>query len=212
MRRPPPPHPAGQPAAAKGTQRPPEPLTPDELDALIREAFGFRNKTVRRTNARNAAAIAIMGRSGLRVSEVLRLEVRDIERDRLRVRSGKGRKWRVVPLDAVGLHYLGRWLQLRGSSPGFLFTTTSGRSLGAESLRAAVKRYAARAGIAKRVSPHTLRHTCATMLAARNVPIPAVQAMLGHSSALTTHRYLHRIAPEAMIRQVRAALDTDAYF
>lgn len=90
---------------------------------------------------------------------------------------------------------LTRYLQIRANDNPFLFTSLSGNSLGkvlsTNAIEEIVKKYSKLAGISKRVTPHTLRHSFATSLIQKGADIRAVQTLLGHSSITTTQIYTH---------------------
>jgi site-specific recombinase XerD len=135
---------------------------------------------------------------GLRASEVLGLRVVDIDSSRmlLWVRHGKGAKDRAVPLSPALLEALrGHWRQRRPAIWLFPGRTPSGRrSLGA--LQRVVRRAVAAAGLTKKVSLHTLRHSYATHLLEAGVDVVTIQRLLGHRDLETTARYLHLTAPQ----------------
>jgi integrase/recombinase XerD len=134
---------------------------------------------------------------GLRASEVLGLRVTDIDSSRLLlgVRHGKGGKSRHVPLSPALLAALrGHWQQRRPTT--WLFpgqTPTGQRSLGA--LQRVCRRAVVAAGLTKKVSLHTLRHSYATHLLEAGVDLVTIQRLLGHTDLQTTARYLHMTAP-----------------
>jgi site-specific recombinase XerD len=135
---------------------------------------------------------------GLRASEVLALQVSDIDSSRmlLWVRRGKGNKDRGVPLSPVLLEALrGHWRQWRPTT--WLFpgkTATGQRSLGA--LQRVVQRAVVAAGLTKKASLHTLRHSYATHLLEAGVDVVTIQRLLGHRDLQTTARYLHLTVPQ----------------
>ena len=135
----------------------------------------------------------IMYSAVLRVGEVVRLRPEDLDIDRglLRVRSGKGRKDRYTLLSlraaaAVRVYAdafpTGKWL-FPGARPGRHYTTRSAQRI--------VKRCARAAGIAKRVTAHTLRHSFATHLIQAGTNLRSIQELLGHQSPRTTQIYTH---------------------
>jgi len=134
---------------------------------------------------------------GLRASEVLGLRVGDIDSPRmlLWVRHGKGQKDRGVPLSPVLREALrAHWRQWRPTSWLFAGKTPSGqRSLGA--LQRVMRRAVQAAGLTKKVSLHTLRHSYATHLLEAGVDVVTIQRLLGHRDLHTTARYLHLSVP-----------------
>jgi len=135
--------------------------------------------------------------TGLRLSEAIHLKWRHVNlmTGQLLVREGKGHKDRVLWLGEPDLEALRHWrerqAQVVGHAPEWVFTTLEGKPLQPRYVQAMVERYAKRAGIQKRVTPHTLRHTFASDLlrAVKNIRI--VQEALGHSDLSTTQVYTH---------------------
>ena len=164
------------------------------------------------TGIRNRALILTLASAGLRISEGLSLHPKDYDAAEgiLRVQRGKGGRFRVVPLalpeaaDAAD-RWMDRRLGLGIDRRRPIFCTLQGRPLLPSYVRAALPRLAARAGIDKRVHPHGLRHFFACSLAMAHAPLPAIQAMLGHSNIATTSTYLQRLAPMEAIDAARAA-------
>jgi len=129
---------------------------------------------------------------GLRISEALRLQVTDIDSQRMVVivRGGKGNKDRHIPLPRRTLELLrAYWREYQPKT--WLFTTPDGRPLADHSVRYFLKKACKDCGISKRVSCHTLRHSYATNLMAQGVDVRVIQVLLGHRSLKTTTLYLH---------------------
>lgn len=189
----------------KGEKLPPEPLTKDEVLALM-------NACSRRapTGKRDRALICILWRGQLRISEALDLKQSDFDPAActLRVLKGKGKKARVVVIDSQAADVLSAWLETRkklglnGHKP--IFCTLAGEPIESAYIRAKLKRLAKKAGIEKRVHAHGLRHTGASELAQEGVALIDIQHQLGHSSAATTDRYLHALNPVARAARLRA--------
>ncbi len=150
-------------------------------------------------HARDRAALELLYASGLRVSELAGLDLEDVDRGAGTVRvMGKGRKERLVPFGEAAARALEILLAERGTSPGPLFTNARGRRLSVRSLHAIVRRRARETGIARRVSPHTLRHTFATHMLDAGADLRVIQELLGHSRLSTTQRYTHVSADQLM--------------
>lgn len=143
--------------------------------------------------------------AGLRVSEAVALKVRDIDSRRglIRVEQGKGRKDRFAMLSPRLLDVLRRyWRALRPDADGFLFPSWGkGRHLSASSLQTACREAALRAGIHKRVTVHTLRHSFATHLLENGADTRIIQVLLGHSRIDTTARYA-QVSPQVIAATV----------
>jgi integrase/recombinase XerC len=162
-----------------------------ELERLFAaaEGDGWMNK-------RDTAILALMAKAGLRVGEVVALELGDIELGAksgwVTVRMGKGNKTRRVPLSSGVCRALRAYLAVRPvSGASVLFLSRSGNPLSARDVRRVVVRLARRAGIEGRVTPHVLRHTFATRVLEMGADLATVAAILGHESIATTSRYLH---------------------
>lgn len=175
-------------ATPKMEQHEPATLRPDEYARLLNLA---------RHSPRDAAILGVFLRLGLRVSELCALELDDVDltAETLLVRSGKGQKARTIELDRKTLAALRRWFGKRPAvAHDAVFTSDRNlhyRPLSIRGTRWLVGKYLAEAGITKRASCHTLRHTCATQRYANGAPLLVVQRLLGHASLATTQRYLH---------------------
>ncbi len=152
----------------------------------------------RPAGARDRAMLELLYASGLRVSELVSLDLNqiDLERRMLRVR-GKGSRERLVPVGGPAAQAVRAWLggarqrMLRGRQSRDLFVTPRGRRMTRQGFWKLLGRYARSAGIRRHFSPHTLRHAFATHLLAGGADLRAVQAMLGHADISTTQIYTH---------------------
>lgn len=145
---------------------------------------------------RNKAIIELLFGSGMRIGELCGLRNRDVDLCRGQVRIiGKGNKERVVDICLpVIMQSLRQWVDVRKSSDGSedgFFTSRIGRNLGPQTVRSLVRRLINDCSIEKHVTPHTFRHTFATLLLEENIDIAYIQHILGHSSIATTQIYLH---------------------
>ena len=145
---------------------------------------------------RDRAIVEFGYATGARVSEIIRVEQKDVLFDEGLVRLyGKGNKERLVPigrraLGAIALYSRETRPRLeRGKGQGRVFLNARGTPLSRVGVWGIIKRYARTAGIAKRVTPHTLRHTFATHLLEGGADLRAVQEMLGHADLGTTQLY-----------------------
>ena len=145
-----------------------------------------------RGGARDVAILELLYASGLRVSELVGLDVRDVDLAETTVRVlGKGRKERIVPFGTAAGRALRDHLVERGGTAGALFLNRRRGRLSVRSVHTIVRRRARAAGITRRVSPHTLRHTFATHLLDAGADLRMIQELLGHSRLSTTQRYTH---------------------
>lgn len=164
-------------------------------------------------NIKHQAALSVAYGAGLRASEVCRLKVGDVDSERmaLRVEQGKGAKDRYAMLSPVVLQRLRAWWRI-GHAQGKIFPNgwlfpglDPMEPLTARQLNRAVHDAAAAAGITKRVTTHTLRHSFATHLLERKVDIRVIQVLLGHKKLETTSIYAH-VATD-LLREVIGPLE-----
>ena len=142
---------------------------------------------------RDAALFEVLYGCGLRVSECVGLDLGDVDDTELRVRLGKGRKERIVPLGRKAREAIDAWLALRESlSPRGLqlFVSARGGRLDPRVVRRQLDRAALLAGVGK-THPHALRHSYATHLLGSGADLRSIQELLGHASLKTTARYAH---------------------
>ena len=147
--------------------------------------------------ARDRAIIETLYSAGLRVSEVVALDLDDLDEFSGAVRvQGKGKKERLAPLGGKALDAVEAYLQVRrtrfGREPaGPLFINKSGKRLSDRSVRRLIDKHALAAGIPTHISPHALRHSFATHMLNAGADLRSVQEMLGHESLSTTQIYTH---------------------
>lgn len=148
---------------------------------------------------RNRAIIETMYSCGLRVSEVVNLQISHLYIDAgfIRVR-GKGDKERLVPIGKTAIYYINiymetirRFLSIRKGEEDMLFLNRRGARLTRVMIFLIIKDLTQKAGITKKISPHTFRHSFATHLVEGGADLRAVQEMLGHESITTTEIYTH---------------------
>lgn len=147
---------------------------------------------------RDRAMLELMYGTGLRVSELLSLQIDDINFTAGFLRClGKGRKERIIPVNNSSImwveRYLGhaRYTLLKGQQERSLFLNAHGRPLTRQGFFKLLGQYAEKSGIPKEITPHTLRHSFATHLLENGADLRAVQEMLGHSDISTTQIYTH---------------------
>ena len=181
----------------------PDVLSYEEIVSMLNcidlsQQFGHRNKAI----------IEVMYGCGLRVSEVISLNISDIYiKDEFIRIIGKGDKERLVPIGKKTLKELTNYTQgerlhqeIKAKYTDKVFISARGTSLTRQSVFLLVKSLAEKAGIKKTISPHTLRHSFATHLLEGGADLRAVQQMLGHSSISTTEIYTH--VSDEYLRQV----------
>lgn len=143
-------------------------------------------------NLKHRAALTMIYSAGLRISELLNLQLKDLDLQRRQVfiKKGKGRKDRVVVLAESFMPMLNNYLMSYNPGKFFIEGQTGGR-YSAQSIRAIISRSASKAGIKKRITPHTLRHSFATHLLEQGTDLRYIQELLGHSRPETTMIYTH---------------------
>ena len=170
----------------------PEVLTTEEIDRII-AAIDLSLPE----GHRNRAMIETMYSCGLRVSELVNMKLTDMHRSEGFVTvTGKGNKQRLVPIGSVALKEIDNYLETRNMLPvitdrNIIFLNRRGRRLTRVMIFTIIKKLADAAGIRKKISPHTFRHSFATHLVEGGADLRAVQEMLGHESITTTEIYTH---------------------
>ena len=170
----------------------PRVLSEEDVDKLLdidpKNAFEYRNK----------AMLELMYSSGLRVSELLNLNVNDIDFDLNIVRIfGKGSKERIMPINEIATSYLYEYINiyrktlLKNKINDILFLNSRGEKLSRQGFFKIIKEIAREKGINKELSPHTLRHSFATHLLNHGADLRSIQTMLGHENIETTQIYTH---------------------
>lgn len=180
----------------------------DELAANARDIPMHNPRTWRRMRA----LIALLWRSGLRISEALDLVADDLNPDEgtVTVRCGKGGKRRISAMDPWGFAQVIPWMVERQDAlpPGPLFCIAEGPTKGERwtpaGVRAGLAKVKAVTGFEGRLAPHQLRHTHAVGLAKEGVLLPLLSRQLGHSNIATTSTYLSGISPQDVINAISA--------
>lgn len=148
---------------------------------------------------RDRAMLETMYSTGIRVSELVDLNVADVDfiGEALNVR-GKGKKQRITPISPTALAWIKRYTEMRRQDPrsaasnqDAVFVNKHGQRLSTRSVRRKLDKYLAMAGLDPTISPHTLRHSFATHLLSRGADLRSVQELLGHQSLSTTQIYTH---------------------
>jgi integrase/recombinase XerD len=175
----------------------PEILTETEQEALLSQP-----NPRYLTGQRNRVMLRLMLDTGLRLSEAIHLRWKDIDLNsgKVMVRQGKGAKDRILWTGEANLETLQTWRERQAKecagSAQHVFTTKDGGLLDPRYIQRMVKRYAAKAGIQKDVTPHTLRHSFATDLYRETSNIRLIQKALGHANLATTQIYTHIVDEE----------------
>jgi site-specific recombinase XerD len=159
------------------------------------------------TNMKHRTLLMLTYSSGLRIGETLGLKTGDIDSHRMmiRIHQGKGNKDRYAVLSRVALDQLRLYYQLYRPSV-WLFETGKDRNMSPRTAQIIMQRAVAKAGISKKTSLHTLRHSFATHLMEQGVSLAIIQQMLGHRSLKTTSIYLH--VQQYALDKVKSPLDS----
>jgi integrase/recombinase XerD len=179
--------------APRPGRRLPSLLSRDEVEALL-----ARPDPRKPAGRRDRAMLEILYATGLRVSELVSLELNDVNLEtRVLVARGKGSKERLVPVGAPAAEAVRAYLAtarevlLGGRRSKDLFVTPRARRMTRQAFGKIVARHARAAGISRPISPHKLRHSFATHLLEGGADLRMVQAMLGHADVSTTQIYTH---------------------
>ncbi len=189
---------------AKNVERQVSFLQKQEIKNLLDAPIKFKKENeFSLIQLRDKAILEMLFSTGLRVSELVKLKIEDINlnKDEFTVR-GKGQRLRIVFLSDSARFWLKKYLQKRKDMNPFLFISLDRANLKrsdnldntgitARSVQRIISKYARLAGITKKVTPHTLRHSYATDLLANGADIRSVQALLGHKNISTTQIYTH---------------------
>lgn len=148
--------------------------------------YGIRDKTI----------LEVLYGAGLRISELVNLNVNDLNLSKGWIKVlGKGSKERIIPLGRKACYWIRSYLRERKKEDDekrrALFCNRYNKRISRQSCWKAVKKYALKAGITKKISPHTLRHSFATHLLSRDADLRSVQELLGHTNISTTQIYTH---------------------
>lgn len=189
----------------------PHPLSEEQVTALLEAVVG-----VDPVSLRDRALLEFLYATGARISEACGLSLADLDRDHRVVRLfGKGAKERVVPFGRTAAAAMDEWLQqgrehlepLRWARRGdqeAVFLNTRGARLSRQAAWAVVRKYGDRTGLSDQLSPHVLRHSCATHLLDHGADLRIVQEMLGHASISTTQVYT-KVSQERLWQVYRQA-------
>lgn len=176
--------------APKVEKKAPKILSIEEVNRLLAQPSGVSAKEVR-----DKAMLELLYATGIRVSELIRLKVEDINMNIGFISCHDEHKERTVPFGRVAKEALNRYLEsargelLKGKESELLFTNCSGGSMSRQGFWKIIKHYGTMAGIEEDITPHTLRHSFAAHLIGNGADMKAVQTMMGHSDLATTQMY-----------------------
>ena len=167
-------------------------LTVEEIDNLldidIKDAFSARNKSI----------MELLYSSGLRISELISLEFKNIDLNDCIIRvMGKGSKERIVPINDIAIHYLKiyvkeyRHMLVKNEQNNYLYLNNHGKKMTRQGIFKMLKKLCLEKNIKKDVSPHTIRHSIATHMLENGADLRIIQEFLGHSDISTTQIYTH---------------------
>ena len=140
---------------------------------------------------RDRAILELLYSSGLRVSELCDMQLEDVREIEVFIAKGKRSKGRTVPLNESASHWISEYIyRCRDYAPGWLWQRNNGIKMIRQDVFDLVTKYAKKAHVSN-VSPHTLRHACATHLLNAGADLRLIQEVLGHSSISSTERYTH---------------------
>lgn len=178
-------------------RRLPDTLSEADVEALLNDPLGDQVQDDR-LELRDRAMLEILYGCGLRVSELVSLRVDQVNLRQGVIRvTGKGDKERLVPMGEEAVDWLLRYMNqargelLRGKVSDDLFPGNRGTAMSRQAFWYRIRHYAGRAGIRKKLSPHTLRHAFATHLLNHGADLRVVQMLLGHADLSTTQIYTH---------------------
>jgi integrase/recombinase XerD len=167
---------------------------PRTLDYSDVEALLKTPNTQTKLGLRDRAILELMYATGLRVSEVSKLTLHDLNAEAGFLRTtGKGSKERIVPVGRQAVEWVNRYItEVRnGAAQSEVFLSTRGHAMSPKTIWHLIKKYARKAGITKPLSPHTLRHSFATHLLNNGGDLRVIQELLGHADISTTQVYTH---------------------
>lgn len=167
-------------------------LTNEEIAKL------FNIRLTKPVDYRNKAILEVMYATGARISEVINLELNQIDFEECIIRVvGKGKKERIIPLDDVAIEALDNYINnyrpflIKNETYNYVFLNKNGEKISRQMIFKILKNLANKAGITKEISPHTLRHSFASNLLNNGADLRVIQELLGHENLETTEIYSH---------------------
>lgn len=189
--------------APKIEKKVPEILSPEEVERLLDQAKGSTPKELR-----DCAMLELLYATGIRVSELIHLQMEDINLQMEYIKCRDAHKERIIPFGNVAREAVFRYLDqgrmelVKEKENPWLFTNCSGQPMSRQGFWKLIKGYGKKAGIRHEITPHTLRHSFAAHLVHNGADLHAVQEMLGHSDISTTQIYARM--NQSRIREVYA--------
>lgn len=167
-------------------------LTNEEIAKL------FNIRLTKPVDYRNKAILEVMYATGARISEVINLELNQIDFEECIIRVvGKGKKERIIPLDDVAIEALDNYINnyrpflIKNETYNYVFLNKNGEKISRQMIFKILKNLANKVGITKEISPHTLRHSFASNLLNNGADLRVIQELLGHENLETTEIYSH---------------------
>jgi integrase/recombinase XerC len=185
-------NPALEVSAPKSDKPLPKTCDPEALEQLLRASDGDDDLLLR-----DLAIFELIYSSGLRLAELVGIDLDDIELDQQQLRvTGKGNKTRYLPVGSKAVAAVQRWLAVRprfsrDASQQALFLSKPGKRISARNVQSRLNRLSERQALGQQLSPHVLRHSFATHLLESSSDLRAVQELLGHANIATTQVYTH---------------------
>ena len=176
-------------SSPRGRRGLPKFLTIDEVNRLIASV-----KEEKLNDFRDHAILELLYSTGIRVSELVGLDMDHVDFSSGMIRVlGKGRKERVVPIGSFAANAIRKYLGMRSISKNekIIFVNKYGKQLTSRSIQRILEKYALRVGLKGRLTPHALRHSCATHMLDKGADLRLIQEMLGHVNLSTTQIYTH---------------------
>lgn len=179
-------------------------LTIEEIRMLLQAIMKDIDAGEMIRKVRMMALVVILLQTGARIGEALSIRLKDIDRINMEIPIiGKGNKPRSLYLSSYTLYWIDRYLSIRDSNNDLLFLTLNGKSKWSQTdVGRSFRRYRNKSGITKPFVLHTLRHTTATQLSDKGVPMNCIQHILGHSRLETTIKYYIGVAEKNRAKEV----------
>ncbi|MBR5675326.1 MAG: tyrosine-type recombinase/integrase [Neisseriaceae bacterium] len=162
------------------------------IHSLLKQTIDKQNTMI---SFRNGCIFELMALSGLRIGEVVNLRLTDLSLSQRQIKVvGKGQKQRIVPISTQTAERIGQYLSLRNKKQwqyDYLFLSNCGNPLHPSVVRRALRKVTKNMQLSQRITPHMLRHSCATHFVKQTHDIRFVQILLGHTDISTTQAYAH---------------------